>query len=155
MTGPWARRLLIASGVLVVAYAVAGALADPDTRPLGHLLFLAGVLIVHDGVLMPLAIGIGLLIVRITPTYGRPAVRFAALASISLALVGVPLVLRPGSAVESSGAPPQHGRDLLVVLIIVWAAALVYSCWRRRAPGPCRQEPSDTVRPTLPSRRTK
>ena len=109
------RRALIAAGVLVMAYAVVGAAGDPDVSPGGVLLFLAAVLVAHDAVVMPAAIGAGALIIRWLPPVARTPVRVAALCSAVVTLVAVALRL---------GAGRLPLTRLLPVLAVVWAAAL-------------------------------
>jgi hypothetical protein len=52
------RRALVALGVLVMAFAVAGALTDDDVRRFGVVAFLVGVLLWHDLLVMPLVIAV-------------------------------------------------------------------------------------------------
>ena len=109
------RRALIVAGSLVMAYAVAGALLDPDVRVLGVLIFLAIVLVAHDGVLLPAVIGVGALIGRLP----EPApVRVAAIGSVAVTLVGLP------SVAGNAGVPASR---LLLVLGAVWATAAVWT----------------------------
>lgn len=143
----WCRRLLVVGGILVIGYAVTGALADPDSRLGGQVLFLAGVLVAHDAVLMPLAIGVGALVGRLVPVAARTAVRVAAFVSLCAALVAMPVVLGVGRpADDRSALPLPYGRNLTLVLLVVWTVALAASAvtalaragwsrrrWRRRA----------------------
>ncbi len=113
------RRALVTAGLLVMAYAVVGAVTDPDVKLLGVLVFLAAVLVAHDGVLLPAMIGIGALCSRLPdPT----PIRVAAVCSAAVTLVGVPLVL---------GQADLSVSRLLLVLGVVWAAALVTMAVRR------------------------
>jgi hypothetical protein len=89
----WVRRGLVAVGGAVMAFSVVGALTDPDTRPVGHLLFLAGAVVAHDAVLLPLAIGVGVLIGRYVPARLRVPVRVAAFIAATLLVVAIPLTL--------------------------------------------------------------
>jgi hypothetical protein len=50
--------------VLVMAFAVAGALTDGDVRRFGVLVFLVGVLLWHDLLVMPLVIAVASVIGR-------------------------------------------------------------------------------------------
>jgi hypothetical protein len=50
------RRVLVAAGVAVMGFAVVGALTDSDFDPIGVAVFLAGVVIVHDLIFMPLVL---------------------------------------------------------------------------------------------------
>ncbi len=130
----WSRRALVAVGALVMAYAVAGALADPDVRPVGQLLFLVGVLVAHDAVLLPVAIGVGALIGRFVPVAARAAVRAAAFVTAALLAVAVPLVLGYGRRPDDpSTLPLDYGRGLAATLVVVWAASLTGALVRRRA----------------------
>ena len=87
------RFALIGAGATTMAFAVVGALLDRDVRPVGHVLFLAGVLLTHDAVLLPLAIGAGVLIGRWIPRRLRVPVRLAAVVAVTFLVVAVPLLL--------------------------------------------------------------
>jgi hypothetical protein len=60
------RRALVAVGVLVMVFAVAGALTDHDVRRFGVLVFLVGVLVWHDFLVMPVVIAVSALVGRVT-----------------------------------------------------------------------------------------
>jgi hypothetical protein len=100
------RRILVAAGVLLMGYAVAGALTDPDLSPFGVAVFLAGVLAGHDVVWM--------------------AVLLAAGAAIGRFFVALPLVLGFGRSAENPSALPlPYGRNLALVLLLLAGAALL------------------------------
>lgn len=126
------RRALIVAGVLLMAYAVAGALTDPQVRPWQHLLFLVGVVAVHDVVLLPAVVAAGVLIGRLLPARGRVAVGVAGIVTVALVVLAIPLVLGFGRrADEPSALPLDYGRGLATVLVLVWAAALTATLARR------------------------
>jgi hypothetical protein len=126
------RRVLVASGTILVGYAVLSAIADPDIRLPGVLIFLAAVLVLHDGILLPLSIGVGALLARL-PVPGRAPVRAAALISISLTIVALPLVLGYGrSADNPSILPLPYGRGLLLMLTVIWLPTAVIIAIRMR-----------------------
>jgi threonine/homoserine/homoserine lactone efflux protein len=87
------RAALVAAGTLLMGYALVGVLTDPGVSPGGVLIFLAGVLVVHDVVWMALVLAAGAVIVRFVPRGPRPAVRIAAIIVAALAVVAVPLIL--------------------------------------------------------------
>ncbi len=89
------RWLLGGAGCLLMGYAVLGALADPDVNPPGHLAFLAAVLVGHDAVLMPLAIGVGVLLGRFAGRV-RTVLQAALFVSAVITFITLPLVLGPG-----------------------------------------------------------
>jgi hypothetical protein len=118
------RRALVAAGVLVMGYAVVGALTDDDVRPFGVLLFLLGVLVWHDLLLMPLVVALGALIGRYVPAAARAATRVAALCSLALLLVAAPMVLGMGRIPDDpSTLPRPYGRGLALVVGLLWASA--------------------------------
>jgi hypothetical protein len=118
------RATLIAAGTVIMGYALVGALTDPDVRLLGVAVFLAAVLVAHDGVLLPLTLGVGALVGRYVPADARTTVRAAAVCSLAVTVVAMPLVLGHGrSADNPSALPLPYGRGLLVVLGTIWTAA--------------------------------
>jgi hypothetical protein len=127
------RGTLIAAGALLMGYAVSGALGDTDVT-VGALVFLVAVLVLHDGLFLPLAMGAGLLIDRI-PTVLRTPVRAAAVVSLAVTVVALPLVLGVGRVPDNpSVLPLPYGRGLLVIYAVVWSAAAVAAmAGRRRA----------------------
>ena len=114
------RAALIVLGALAMAYAVGGALTDRDLNPGGVLVFLAGVLIAHDAVWMPLVLGVGVAVNRFVPRRNRTAVRTGAIIAAAVAVVAYPQI--PGL-----GHPPGN---LAVLLLVIAGATLVTSWWR-------------------------
>jgi hypothetical protein len=118
------RRALIAGGTLVLAYAIAGAVTDPDVRLIGVLVFLAAVLVAHDAVLLPAVLAGGALIGRFVPAGARCAVRAAAVASLAVTVVALPLVLGFGRRADNPSVLPRpYGAGLFLVVGLIWAAA--------------------------------
>ncbi|HEV8567248.1 MAG TPA: hypothetical protein VGQ92_09140 [Actinoplanes sp.] len=119
------RRALIAAGALVMAYAVAGALFDGDVNKVGVALFLIAVLVLHDAVFLPLVIGAGALIGRFVPVRWQSTTRVAALISLAVSVVALPLVLGFGRSPDNPSALPlPYGRGLIVILILIWIGSL-------------------------------
>jgi hypothetical protein len=138
------RATLVAAGVLTMGYAALGAVADPDLKLLGVLIFLAAVLIGHDAVWMPAVLAAGAAITRLVPRRHRPAARVAAISAAALTLVALPLVLGVGrSADNPSALPLPYGRNLSVLLLVI-VAATVLTCWWRTRRG---QDRKDSERP--------
>ena len=79
-----ARRVLITIGAVGMGYAVLGALTDVDVKPFGVLIFLAGVLVAHDAVLLPIVIGVGAVAGRFLPGNARTPVRVASVISLAV-----------------------------------------------------------------------
>jgi hypothetical protein len=130
-----ARRILIALGTLLIAYAILGAVTDPDVKLFGVLLFLIAVLAAHDGILLPAYLGAGALIGRLVPARARTPVRVALVISLAVTLVALPSVLGFGRSADNPSILPLHyGRGLLGTLALIWAvtAATVLIRERRR-----------------------
>jgi hypothetical protein len=126
------RRVLAVVGTGFIGYAVLGAILDVDVKLFGVLVFLAAVLVLHDGILLPLTIGAGALLDRL-PAPLRAPVRVAALISLAVAVVAVPLVLGYGrSADNPSILPLAYGKGLLLILGVVWLPAAVFGVVRTR-----------------------
>ena len=143
-----ARRCLAALGALVMAYAMIGAFTDAEVR-LGALIFLIGVLVAHDGLLLPLSIAAGVLTGRLVPLRQRALVKAALVVSLAVTVVAFPLVLGRGRAADNPSLLPLHyGRGLLEIYVIIWATAAVaggvQARRRRRAARPDPQSPPAT-----------
>ena len=103
---------------------------------MGHLLFLAGVLLAHDVVLLPAAIGVGVLIGRRLPAGGRVPARAAAFITATLLVVAVPLALGLGRRPDTPSALPlDYGRGLAITALVVWAATLAATLAATRRDG--------------------
>jgi hypothetical protein len=122
----WWRAALGALGIGLMGFAVLGALGDRDIAPVPHLLFLAAVIAAHDGVVLPLAIGVGALVHRYVPGRVRGIVHGGLFVSVAIAVVALPLVLGFGrSADNASALPLDYPYGLLVALAAVWLGVAV------------------------------
>jgi len=133
------RICLAMLGTLAMGYAVLGAVTDPDDRLAGHLSFLLAVQAAHDAVVLPVAIGVGLLLRRYVPAPARRVVQAALVVSVAVAVVAVPLALGYGRPADHPSALPlNYLRGLLTVLASVWLVAgvmLIGTRLRARRPG--------------------
>ncbi|MEU4064612.1 hypothetical protein AB0F25_19715 [Streptomyces wedmorensis] len=100
---------------------------QPD--PLGVVVWMAGAVVLHDGIVAPLVLAIGLLLV------GRPergVLRGALVVAGSLVLIALPLLARPGEPPNPSALPLPYGRNLAIVLAAVVVVAVAVILVRRR-----------------------
>jgi hypothetical protein len=133
-----ARWLLGAAGVAVMAYAVVGALGDDGVDKVGVAWFLLALVVAHDLVLLPVAIGVGALVVKGVPEWARPSVQSGLFASAIVTAVAFPLVIGAGVIADNpSRLPLNYGRGLAVVLAVVWGGAALSALRARprRPPG--------------------
>lgn len=139
-----AQRILIATGTLLMGYAVLGAIFDIGPGLLGVLIFLSAVLVAHDAILLPAVIGVGALLGRLRAP-ARAPVRAAALISLAVSLVALPLLLGFGRSPDNpSILPLPYGRGLLLTLAAIWIPTLAIAAVRtRRAHGSTSPAPSD------------
>lgn len=128
------RVVLGICGALMMAYAAAGALSDPDVEPGGLLVFLAVALITHDLVWLPLAMAFGAVLTRVVARRHRPAIQIAALLVAVVVVVSLPLVLGVGrTAGNPSIQPLPYAKNLALLLIAVVGGAFVAVLYRRVA----------------------
>jgi hypothetical protein len=127
-----ARIVLVAAGLSAAGYGLAGAVRDPGDNLGGHVAFGVAVLIGHDFLVLPAAIGIGALVVRYCPAWARAPVQAGLIASTVVAAVALPFVVGAGrSADNPSRLPLDYGRGLAIVLGTVWVVAAAWALWRR------------------------
>jgi hypothetical protein len=125
------RLVLAGFGLAAIGYGVYGWLFADGSKPVSQVLFLAAVLIGHDFVVLPLAIGAGALVTRFFPARARRPALVALAISGAVSLVALPFVLGKGRIPDNPSAFPQHyGRNLLLILAIVWLAAGVVALVR-------------------------
>lgn len=129
-----ARGILLAAGVAGLAYAVIGVLTDDGTSPLNQLLFTLALVVAHDGIVLPLAIGVGVLTVRFVPDWARPPVQAGLYASLVLTLFTIPMLIGAGRLPDNlTILPLNYARGLQLVLAAIWVAAAVWAGYRWRA----------------------
>ncbi len=102
--------------------------------PLDVAVWLAGALVLHDGLVAPLVLGTGLLLGGLR---ARGAVRGALIVAGSLTAVALPVLLRPGAPANSSVLPLDYLRNWAGVMaaigvFVVGAAVLGRVRGRRR-----------------------
>lgn len=130
----------LAAGGLVMAYGAYGLLANllPEERP-RWLLWFAGGLIVHDLLLAPAVLGVSVALRRLAPGRWLAALQAGLVVSGLLTLASVPVLTgygRESQPGNTSVLPLDYPRNLLMVLLVVWAVIGVLSAaavLRRRA----------------------
>jgi hypothetical protein len=87
------RIALGALGVLVMGYAVWGAVQDTGTNLVGMLVFLAAVLVAHDVVLLPLGIAAGALVGLVVHRRYRMIVGLGLWTLLIVGLLALPFIV--------------------------------------------------------------
>ncbi|NKQ23132.1 hypothetical protein [Streptomyces galbus] len=95
-----------------------------DVRdPTGVLLWLGGAVVLHDALIAPLVLLVGLVVVR---GGARGPVRGALLVAGALTAVALPVLLRPGRTANPSVLPLDYPRNWLIALA---AVAVLTGVW--------------------------
>ncbi|WP_405959879.1 hypothetical protein OG235_07885 [Streptomyces sp. NBC_00024] len=109
--------LRVLTGAAGVALMGVGASLLLDVRDLtGVLVWLGGAVVLHDVVIAPLVLLVGLVAVR---AGGRGPVRGALLVAGALTAVALPVLLRPGKPANSSVLPLDYPRNWQLALVAV------------------------------------
>ncbi|MEV6042994.1 hypothetical protein [Streptomyces xanthochromogenes] len=101
-------------------------------------IWLAGAIVVHDGLVAPLVLGAGLVLGGLR---NRGLLRGALLSAACLTLIALPLLLRPLPTANSSVLPLNYPRGLLISLAVVAAVAGLAGVVRRGRAGSNRRRP--------------
>lgn len=128
------RLLLGALGLAAMGVGLSVLLTDPFIhQPLYVLEWLAGAVVLHDGVLVPVVLGLGALL------RPRGAARAGLLAGACVTAVALPVLFAPRTA-NPTVLPLDYPRDVLIVLAAIATLTALASGWtalrsrhRRRA----------------------
>ncbi|KOG12491.1 hypothetical protein ADK34_32175 [Streptomyces viridochromogenes] len=115
------RYALGVLGLLLIGIGGRHLASQPD--PYDVLVWLGGALVLHDGVLAPLVLAVGLLVAAVP---ARRVVRGALVTGGALVLVTLPLLLRPGVPPNPSALPLPYARNLLLLLAVVTGVTVVW-----------------------------
>ena len=101
---------------------------------------------VHDALVLPVVLIVGVLGRKVTPTWAWPAVRWALFTTGVVAVVSRPYVASYGSGgANPTVLPRNYGAGVLVALAAVWAAAAVWAVVLRQRGRPTIQDPTVVV----------
>ena len=105
-----------------------------DTRPANLARFVVGGALLHDLLIAPVVLVLGVVLARRVPTPARAAVQAALAISGIVALFSYPLVRAYGLAANNpTSLPHNYARNLTIVLGIVWAVTAAVAIRRVRA----------------------
>ncbi len=129
------RVMLITAGVALGCYGAVLLWDNPPVVLLRIVMWAAVGVVVHDFVFAPLCAAVGLAWRRLVPTGLQSPVAVAALCSVVLVLLAVPVYAKPGMRPDN---PTVLNRDypmgLWISLAIVWACVPLYYLLMRWLP---------------------
>jgi hypothetical protein len=141
-------------GWVVMAVGIRGLLVNEDspmgTDPPGWALLMVKSNLVHDFVLVPAVLLVGVVVARVVPARVRAPIQAGLIATGVIVLFAFPFVRGYGVKPDNPTVLPQnYGRGLLIVLGVVWAvtAALAVWQWQRSRSAP--PTASSLERPSL------
>ncbi len=119
-------------GWAIIGFGATRALGDArDAHPFALLVHIVTFDLLHDVVVAPALFAGAWLIGKVLPPVSRGPVRAAAAASAMFVLFSYPLVRRWGQRpTNPSTLPLDYGRNLTIVLIVVWSLAGIVIVWR-------------------------
>ncbi|MBX7551245.1 hypothetical protein ABT288_15380 [Streptomyces sp. NPDC001093] len=125
-------RLLVGAAGLALMGVGASLLLDRQQELMGVLEWLGGAVVLHDALVAPVVLLLGLVLVR---GGVRGPVRGALLVAGALTAVALPVLLRPGPRANSTVLPLDYPRNWLLTLVAVatFTALLVVAKEVRRS----------------------
>ncbi|MFG2717699.1 hypothetical protein ACGFW5_05215 [Streptomyces sp. NPDC048416] len=126
MRGAVLRTVLGASGLVLMA--AGGKLVWDQATHWDVLVWLAGAAVLHDGIVAPLVLAVGLLTGGLK---NRGLLRGALLTAGCLTLIALPVLLRPLPTANPSVLPLDYVRGLLISLAVLLALTLLLGAVRR------------------------
>ncbi|MFJ3792874.1 hypothetical protein [Kitasatospora sp. NPDC090091] len=150
----WLRPVLLAGGLALIGYGLAGMLGDPYiTAPWEVLVWAVGAPVLHDGLWVPAVCLTGAYLAR------GPVLRGWLVVAAAVTAVGLPAVLRADiDHGNPSVLPLAYLRNWLLVLGATAGLALLIALarwWRRRPPRVGRRPPRVGRRPVRIRRRVR
>ena len=124
-----------AAGWVVIAVGLRGIFAHSlDTRPANLARFVVAGALLHDLLVAPVVVVLGVALARAVPSPARAAVQAALVISGIVALFSYPLVRAYGLAAHNPTALPRnYAGNLLIVLGAVWGVTALVAVRRVRA----------------------
>jgi hypothetical protein len=118
------RVTLAIIGLAVLGYGAYGWLTHDGSRPVGQVVFLGLLVVLHDFLVIPLILGVGALVLRFASPAARLPVQAGLAVSAAAGLVALPFVIGAGRIADNPSAFPQsYGRGLLLILAVIWLTA--------------------------------
>lgn len=143
------RIVIGAAGVALGLFGVFRLLTQISAYDLTVLFcWLIGALVIHDGILSPLVIGVGAGLTRFVPDRARAYVQFGLIAGGLVTVIAIPMIYRQDSQPAVKAILQQHfGANLATLLAIIAGLALMLYVARvvrdRRAASAVNDRPAE------------
>ncbi|KMO72818.1 hypothetical protein [Mycolicibacterium chubuense] len=129
------RIALVVAGLAVGAYGAVLLLDQPPVVLVRIAVWAAAAVILHDFVFAPLCAALGFAGRRLVPAAWRTPVAVAALCSVVLALLAIPVYDKPGARPDNlTVLDRDYVAGLWIALAVVWVCVPVYLLVARRLP---------------------
>lgn len=129
------RIVLVAAGVALGAYGAVLLLDQPPVVLVRIAVWAAAGVILHDFVFAPLCTALGFAGRRLLPAVWRAPVAVAALCSVVLVLLAIPVYDKPGARPDNlTVLDRDYVTGLWIALAVVWVCVPVYLLATRRLP---------------------
>ncbi|OKH63540.1 hypothetical protein EB72_11415 [Mycobacterium sp. SWH-M1] len=116
------RALLVAAGVALAAYGALLLVDDPPAVLMRIVLWAAAGVVLHDVVFAPVCAALGFAGRRLVPAGWRAPAAIAALCSVVLALVAVPVYDKPGMRPDNMTLLDRnYVAGFWIALAVIWA----------------------------------
>lgn len=121
------RRTTGAAGLLLMGFGAYVLLTDAHIRdPRDVVIWLGGAIVLHDGLLAPLVLALGLLTHRLAPRAGsRRILRGGLIVAGSLTAIALPVLLRPGTPANKTVLPLNYLANWLLLIALTTVATAV------------------------------
>lgn len=119
------RYALVAAGVLLLLYGGVRLVAEVPAALPGLVLWMVGIVVIHDGLISPLVVGVGWLLARTVPPSGRRYLQTALVVGGLITIIAIPLIARRGTQPPAKALLLQnYGANLAILLGLVAALNL-------------------------------
>ena len=133
------RIILAAAGLLLLAFGVFRLATEvPLANLIWILIWMAGAIVIHDGILSPTVISVGWLLRRHVPDRPRRYLQFALIMAGLVTVIAIPMIfLRGSQPVVKAMLLRNYGANLSLILTLVavltlalYAARVARPVWR-------------------------
>ncbi len=119
------RYALVGAGVLLLFYGGVRLVAEVPQSLSGLALWMVGIVVIHDGLLSPMVVGVGWLLARTVPPSGRRYLQAALVVAGLITIIAIPLIARRGTQPPAKALLLQnYGANLAILLGLVAALNL-------------------------------